>query len=56
MRCYTEEVDYDIEALGNGAWATGCALCGDSCWEKDEAAIKRIDKELDAQQEQEEAT
>ena len=48
MRCYEEEVDFDLEELGTDAWLTGCALCGGTCWERDSKERERIDKELDA--------
>jgi hypothetical protein len=51
MRCYTEECDFDLEALGNEAWQTGCPLCGDSCWlpkgPRSEKEIQEIDEYLD---------
>jgi hypothetical protein len=28
--CYNEEAYYTLEDLGDGAWQTGCPLCGDS--------------------------
>jgi predicted nucleic acid-binding Zn-ribbon protein len=31
-RCYSEECDYLLDALGKEAWLTGCPLCGGQCW------------------------
>ena len=52
MRCYNEEVDFEIEDLGKDEWLTGCPLCGDSCWERDKSQRDRIDAELDKQEEE----
>ena len=52
MRCYEEEVDYDIESLGKEEWLTGCALCGGTCWDKSKKDIDRIDAELDKESEE----
>ena len=47
-RCYTECCDYDLDALGDEAWLTGCALCGDQCWSKGtKEEREEIDRELD---------
>jgi hypothetical protein len=32
--CFEEEMSYGLNNLGNDAWATGCPLCGSSCWNK----------------------
>jgi len=42
--CYTEEVEYDLESLGNNAWLTGCPLCGDQCWLIDKKKRDEINK------------
>lgn len=30
--CYQEMCSYSLELLGDGAWLTGCPLCGEQCW------------------------
>jgi len=51
MRCYEDEVDYDLDDLGDDAWLTGCPRCGSSgSWcGRTEAEAVAIDKELDSQ-------
>ncbi len=47
-RCYSEETDYDLDALGDEAWLTGCPLCGDQCWLKgNKESRKATDDYLD---------
>ena len=47
MRCYNEECDYTLDELGDDAWQTGCALCGDVCWNRSKEVLEEIDRELD---------
>lgn len=56
MRCYNEQVDFDLEELGDDAWLTGCPLCGGLCWERPEEELARIDAGLDKDEKEEEAT
>ena len=33
--CYSENVEFSTESLGDDQWLTGCPLCGNNCWEYD---------------------
>jgi hypothetical protein len=46
-RCYSEKIDYELEDLGDGAFLTGCPLCGTSCWDLPEETRNEIDSEMD---------
>jgi hypothetical protein len=47
MRCYTEEVEFELEDLGDDAWQTGCPLCGDNCWYATSLQVRQHIKEVD---------
>ena len=46
MRCYEEECDYELDELGDDAWLTGCPMCGGTCHDRSEQALKEIDDRL----------
>ena len=46
--CFSEEMSYTLESLGNDAWLTGCSLCGSNCWEdkRKKDAFKKIYEDI----------